>query len=335
MQGKKPIKKQSQQEKNFLTPQGHGDGHEIRAQSLLAKKRPPVSSARKFNARIPKDETLVHKLEESLKETHCQDAETTISRKTSHDQKLKAASVAEITPTKSNKRSCNVSLETGYEVYATPRLHIPVKIYCRQEKYICIVYKRLVLLAWRRSRAYISSMQEQLEKQRQQIAQLGLQTNTLGILRTSESQKRMQNHAEYQQLKRTVELFELENGRLNEVLENMQSQMETLQNNLKIAKTENSVLSDEANEMRDIICKKNSEEKILEERIKRQEEIVSAQNVYLGDLKDKMMELDSELKKCKVNCYVKERKYAKLKCNQWSISISKHDQLSRNYDFWK
>lgn len=83
-------------EKECLTPRGHGGGDGIRP-NISARKRLPISSARKFNARAPRDESLKLKLENAMAEMHSK----------TPNKSLKSASVAEITPTKSKRRYCN------------------------------------------------------------------------------------------------------------------------------------------------------------------------------------------------------------------------------------
>lgn len=87
-------------EKECLTPRGHGGGDGIRP-NISARKRLPISSARKFNARAPRDESLKLKLETALAEMRPKTPNKQSSKT------LKSASVAEITPTKSKRRYCN------------------------------------------------------------------------------------------------------------------------------------------------------------------------------------------------------------------------------------
>lgn len=78
----------------YSTPKIDGQGDGIK--NITVRKRFPVMSSRKFNARAPRDETLKLKLENALAEMQ--------GKPKVHDCLKKSKTVAEITPTKNKAK---------------------------------------------------------------------------------------------------------------------------------------------------------------------------------------------------------------------------------------
>ncbi|XP_066246330.1 early endosome antigen 1-like [Euwallacea similis] len=301
--------------KEYQNLRGHGGGDGL-PQNPSVRRRIPISSSSKLNANGSKDEILKLKLETALAEVRPEKQIPTKTWIPINKQFLqKSASVAEITPTKTTKeRLLIASTEvSSVKIYATPRPlnPKPKKMFCSQERNSCRIYRRLMLLAWRRSRAIVKELKGKTEKQQIQIVQLELQINVISQLRISESQKRKETQSECLKLRQGSEFLEIENGQLIESLQNCR---EMVKNELKVAKAENNFLSDQSTKMQEIISKKNSEKKLLQEKIMFQADEISNQKELLQGLQDKLKLVQKSLKIVEANYEIQEKKYAKLKC---------------------
>ncbi|KAH1026563.1 hypothetical protein HUJ05_000209 [Dendroctonus ponderosae] len=161
------------------------------------------------------------------------------------------------------------SLESSYEIYATPRplTGMNKRKLCTKERTACNVYRRLILLAWRRSREAARSAKELTKKQELQVGQLELQIDVLSKLRVAEGQKREEAQSECQKLKRNIEVLELENNQLVEETEDLRISYDILHNELKVAKAENNFLSEQSITFQNLLGKKKAEIEVLEEKI--------------------------------------------------------------------
>ncbi|XP_050303096.1 cingulin-like [Anthonomus grandis grandis] len=296
------------------TPRGHGDGDGIR-QKMVTNKKGPISSAKKVKPRS-KDEPMKLKLQTVNCNVTGRKPERVNTPCKQKEVLVKSASVAEITPTKAKKRLSMRSVDDNIEIYATPRLlsDFEEKLFCLQERNTCRVYRRLMLLAWRKSRDSAKAKDELLKKQELQILQLDLQVDVLNKLREAESQKREEAQTECQKLKKSIDLLELENGQLNEETQNLQTTLEIIQNELKVAKAENNFLSDQSTKLQEVIGKKKSENRFLEEKVKLYDEEKSTLRSMVSNLECKIKFLEKNLKTTEQNYRMKENKYTQLKC---------------------
>ncbi|XP_048522082.1 uncharacterized protein LOC125504306 [Dendroctonus ponderosae] len=140
---------------------------------------------------------------------------------------------------------------------------------CTKERTACNVYRRLILLAWRRSREAARSAKELTKKQELQVGQLELQIDVLSKLRVAEGQKREEAQSECQKLKRNIEVLELENNQLVEETEDLRISYDILHNELKVAKAENNFLSEQSITFQNLLGKKKAEIEVLEEKVRR------------------------------------------------------------------
>ncbi|XP_066152502.1 ERC protein 2-like [Euwallacea fornicatus] len=302
-------------EKEYQNFKGCGGGDGL-PQNLSARRKIPIYSSCKLQAKGQRDGALELKLETALAEMRPEKQIPTKTWTPINKQFLqKSASVAEINPTKSTKRRSSIASTevSSVKIYATPRPLDPKskKMFCSQEQNSCRIYRRLMLLAWRRSRATAKDLKGKMEKRQIQIVQLELQINVISQLRLSESQKRKEVQSECLKLRRDNEFLEIENGQLIEKLQNCR---ETVENELKAAKADNNFLSEQSTKMQEIISKKNSEKKLLQDRIMSQAEEISSQKELLQALQDKLQFVQKSLKIVEANYGVKEKKYAQLKC---------------------
>ncbi|XP_030763558.1 protein MLP1-like [Sitophilus oryzae] len=301
--------------KECSTPRGYGEGDGFR-QNISSRKRVPVSSARKFNARSPKDPTMRLKLETALKEMTGKRAESTPKR--GQQCLLKSASVAEITPTssKSKKRLFEATPDNSFEVYATPRFldKSSVRRRCQNERFTCAIYRHLILLAWRRCRKSLSNAKDSIQRGEHQVSQLNMQINVLNELRDSEGQKRDETFAECKKLKKSIEILELENTQLIEEIQSHQMTMEILQNELKVSKSENNFLSDQTIKLQDVVDKMRSERKSLEEQLNLQKHDLSSQKKISAKLEAALQKFEKNFQTAELKQKTAEAKYAQLKC---------------------
>uniref|UniRef100_A0AAR5Q3V2 Myosin tail domain-containing protein n=1 Tax=Dendroctonus ponderosae TaxID=77166 RepID=A0AAR5Q3V2_DENPD len=224
------------------------------------------------------------------------------------------------------------SLESSYEIYATPRplTGMNKRKLCTKERTACNVYRRLILLAWRRSREAARSAKELTKKQELQVGQLELQIDVLSKLRVAEGQKREEAQSECQKLKRNIEVLELENNQLVEETENLHISYDILHNELKVAKAENNFLSEQSITFQNLLGKKKAEIEVLEEKVRHYEEEISAQKVITNNLQKRLQEAEKNLKTSAIHYRIKENKYTQLKCEfrkQFDMNTSMSSEL--------
>nr|CAH7716402.1 unnamed protein product [Callosobruchus chinensis] len=290
----------------FFTPKvgGEGDGQ----QRGRIQKRMQVPSAKKFRANKPQSSLMLKdKLETALTEMQTKPMAKTKIEPKIHNCLVKSQSMAEITPTKSRSsgsrhlRITPLKLSTlggdgvvkdanGGEttLHATPRRHVVSSSIasrkCGRRWADCAVERRLLLKAWRKTRAERNEFARKTESLKDQVSQLQLQVDVLKNLRNSESDKRKEALTESHNLRRKIELLEAENRQLAEEMKHMRDTLENTQKNMTLAKDDLKRCSEQLHKVKDVL-KRNKEEKMdLKSRISSQEQEIYMQNSIITRL---------------------------------------------------
>ncbi|VEN57301.1 unnamed protein product [Callosobruchus maculatus] len=289
----------------FYTPKvgGEGDGQ----QRGRIQKRVQVLSAKKFRTKAQCSLVLKDKLETALSEMQPKTVTKTKIEPKIHNCLVKSQSVAEITPTKGKSTGSRrlhitpLKLSTlggdgvvedadgvPTTLHATPRRHVASSSIasrkCGRRWADCAVERRLLLKAWRKTRADRNEFVKKAESLKDQVSQLQLQVDVLKNLRNSESDKRKEALTESHNLRRKIELLEAENRQLTEDLKNIRDTLDNTQKNMTLTKGDLKKCSEQLHKVQDVL-KRNKEEKMdLKSRISSQEQEIYMQNSIIARL---------------------------------------------------
>ncbi|KAH0811527.1 hypothetical protein GEV33_011259 [Tenebrio molitor] len=260
-------------ENTALKMKGAGDG--IKTLIPKSTERIPVPSSRKFTATTVRDESVQLKLKQVLDD---------IQQKQGKLKKSK--SIAEITPTKSNRRKPKRPAVGGTSMvlHATPRLPVddvertPSGRVERERRLEVLVYHRMLLCVWRRSKARLAMVSESLRRRQDQICNLEKQVDCLKDLTQSECHKRGEATGNCQRMESILQTIRTENSSLIGEKVSLQNEL----NNLR-SKLENSNIDLE--NLKNEIDTKNVYVKRLESDILRERQIIEnlkKENEYLS-----------------------------------------------------
>ncbi|KAJ8913942.1 hypothetical protein NQ315_015179 [Exocentrus adspersus] len=324
----------------FSTPKlinGEGDG----IKNITVRRRVQVPSSRKFNANIPTDESMRIRIGDALNEL--QRTPKTSSTPKSRYLK-KSQTVAEITPTKSKVKSRCAVKSTNDDgessratLHATPRpvdgetpTAASASRRCLRERAECVVYQRLLLCVWRRNRERLATLSESCGRHQDQINQLELQVDVLKTLRNSESQKRVEALNESQQLRKKLEMLELESNELNKKLSSTQEELKNTQENLKLTRSELKKSSEQITSLQLILKKKKEGRLELLAKISAQEYEILKQNSVISQLEEQLKTIGRNLQNSESNYRAKQEEYGEAVQqlqNEVNLNISLNEQL--------
>ncbi|XP_068907389.1 fibrinogen- and Ig-binding protein-like isoform X2 [Tenebrio molitor] len=341
-------------ENTALKMKGAGDG--IKTLIPKSTERIPVPSSRKFTATTVRDESVQLKLKQVLDD---------IQQKQGKLKKSK--SIAEITPTKSNRRKPKRPAVGGTSMvlHATPRPPVddvertPSGRVERERRLEVLVYHRMLLCVWRRSKARLAMVSESLRRRQDQICNLEKQVDCLKDLTQSECHKRGEATGNCQRMESILQTIRTENSSLigekvslqNELnnlrskLENSNIDLENLKNeidtkNVYVKRLESDILRE-----RQIIENLKKENEYLSAKVKARdveikahEEIADRLSRTLGDVEKHLRESEAE-KRARISDLQKlseryQSKVKKFECVQQELSRASrvHQEMRGNVD---
>lgn len=330
----------------FSTPKLNMDGDGDGIKNVTARKRTPVPSSKKFNARTPCDEKMRIKLEKTLMEMQSKE-----SKPKSHCCLIKSQSVAEITPSKSKPKKkpipklqkLNLSGDSSEHdtsslsvtLHATPRpLEAPLatstssasRRCCTRDWAACKVYGRLMLCVWRRYKARLQAMSESNGRQQNQISQLELQVDFLKNMRNSECDKRNEALNECQRLKKKMEILELANNNLIEEIKSQQEELMGSKKNIRLVKFDLKKSSEELIQTKDLLKRRKEEKMDLLSKLATQEKKIYNQNSTISDLENALTISENNLHNIESNFRSKQDEFDEI-CQQLEAEMKLNEKL--------
>ncbi|XP_060531990.1 uncharacterized protein LOC132705423 [Cylas formicarius] len=279
---------------NSSTPRDNGDGDGVRKNAASTKNIP----SRKLHGRTA--------MKINLGDSECDTtAKSLIPKKKKHALQ-KSMSVAEITPSRTTKKCSEESSDPSIILYATPRPLGTRPRRCVLEKHMCTIYRRLMLMAWRKTRAFATSMAETIKTRDHQLDTCQRSLEVLNELRMSEEQKRVHAMAECQKFKEANDLLETENKRLVEEIQSLSRKVEENGSDLAEATEKNAHFKEQMRKVHEKLVK-------IQEKVTLQEAELISQYSVIGHLNEALKAAERNLKDVESNLRFKERKYAQLK----------------------
>lgn len=300
----------------YLSPKidGQGDG----LKRITIRKRLPIDSSRKFNARAPRDDSQKPKLEQALIEMR------TPRKIVSHCCIQKSKTVAEITPTKSKRKpqkilrtpdnDLNEDSSSDVTLFATPRpfdtCYLPSM--CPRRKAVCQVYQRLMLCAWRRHRRRHNELTQTCLQQHNNLNQLELQIEVLNSLRNSESERRLEAVNDCHKMKSQIEQLEVENDDLKGKLKVTADALDDTKANLLLTKEDLQHCSEQLKRIQNQMKKKMEEKMDLVYKLTEMDRELQSKNFEVIHLVNKLKTAEMNLENTESNYKVKQEEISEV-----------------------
>ncbi|XP_044254868.1 myosin-2 heavy chain-like [Tribolium madens] len=321
---------------------GAGDG--VRALTSKSSERVPVPSSRKFTATMVRDESVQLKLKKVLDEIEAKQG------------LKKAKTVAEITPTKITRRNRvkRQDSRASSMLHATPRPPLddvkrpPSGRVDRERRIQLLVYHRMLLFVWRRSKMRLAMVSESLRRRQEQISNLEKQIDCLKNLTQSECHKRGEAIGDCQRLESVLKAIQLENNSLVAEKVELQKEINELRDKLQNVSTEKENLKNEINTKN--VYLKRIEQELQKERIlmmnlrdqnagliskvKAQDAEIEAQEQVTDKLNQTLKDLEHHIHECEEQKTAQSLDLKRLS-EQYQFVVKKSDclkqELSRVY----